>query len=78
MVGKTDIPARGNHFFPPFSETRVSLFPSSRKVFFNEILHSGWWKRIFWLVENVFVCSEFFLKAATKINESQFFKKDHF
>ena len=27
-----------------FSEAPVSCFPSVRKVFFNEILHSGWWK----------------------------------
>ena len=48
-------------FFLHFSETPVSFFPSRRKVFFNEILHSSWWKQIFWLIETVFDCSEFFL-----------------
>ena len=59
MVGEMDLPASGNHFFSPFFRDSCQLFPSSRKVFFNEILNSGWWKRIFWLVETVFVCSEF-------------------
>ena len=80
MVGKTGFPASGNHFFSLcLSETPVSFFPSSRKVFFNEMLHPRWWKRIFWLVETVFVCSEFFLEVETitKVNGRQFLKKDH-
>ena len=62
-----------------FSETAVSFYPSSRKVFFNEIFHSDCWKRIFWLVETVFVCSEFslYVETVTKINGSQFLKKNH-
>ena len=79
MVGETDFPASGNHFFfLHFSETPVSFFPSSGNVFFNEVLHSGWWKRIFWLVKIVFVCSEFFLQVetATEVNGNQFLKKD--
>ena len=79
MVGETDFPASGNHFFfLHFSETPVSFFPSSGNVFFNEVLHSGWRKRIFWLVKIVFVCSEFFLQVetATEVNGNQFLKKD--
>ena len=54
-------------------------FAQDRMLDFNEILHSGWWKQIFWLVETVSVCSEFFLyvEIVTKINGSQFLKKDH-
>ena len=43
MVGETDFPASGQYFFLHFSETTVSFYPSSRKAFFNEIFHSGWW-----------------------------------
>ena len=80
MLGETDFPAIGQHFFfLHFSETAVSFYPSSRKVFFNEIFHSGWWKRIFWLVETVFVCSEFslYVETVTKINGRQYLKKNH-
>ena len=44
MAEETDFPASGNHFFSVFSDTPVSFFLSSRKVFFNEILHSDWWR----------------------------------
>ena len=44
MVEEMDFPASGNHFSLHFLEALVSFFPSVRKVFFNEILHSGWWK----------------------------------
>ena len=79
MVGETGFPTSENQFFSPFLETPVSFFPSNRKVFFYEILHSGRWKRIFRLFETVIVCSEFFLllETVTKINGSQFLKKDH-
>ena len=43
MVGETDFPASGQYFFLHFSETTVSFYPSSRKAFFNEIFHFGWW-----------------------------------
>ena len=48
-------------------------------MFFNKFLHSGWWNRTFFLVEIVFVSSEFFLcaKTVTEFNRSQFLKKDH-
>ena len=55
MVGETGLPASENHFFSPFFDTPVSFFPSSRKAFFYEILHSGWWKQIFWLLETALV-----------------------
>ena len=79
MVDATGFAASENHFFSPFFDTPVSFFPSSRKVFFYEILHSGWWKQIFRLLETVLVSSEFFLllETVTKINGSQFLKKDH-
>ena len=48
-------------FFSPFCRDSCQFFPSRRKVFFKEILHSGWWKRICCLVKTVFVCSELFL-----------------
>ena len=49
-------------FFLVFSEipTSDSFFSSSRKVFFNKVLHSSWWKRIFCLLETVLFCSEVF------------------
>ena len=79
MVEETDFPACVNQFFLVFSETTVGLFTFSRKVFFNKMLHFGWWKLIFWLVETVFVGSEFFLsvETVTEINGSQFLKEDH-
>ena len=43
----------GESIFLHFSGTPAS-------VFFNEILHSDQWERIFWLVETVFFCSELF------------------
>ena len=65
VVEETDFPASENHFFLSIFRDSCQFYPSSTKVFFNQILHSGWWKRIFWLVENVFVCSEFFLQVKT-------------
>ena len=44
------IPASGNQFFRFFLTffQVEAAFPSSEKVFFSKILHSGyWWKRIF-------------------------------
>ena len=72
LLGKTDFSANGNHFFLNFLETPTSdsFFPSSRKVFFNEIFHSGQWKRILALVETVFFC---LMETVTEI--SQLFKK---
>ena len=54
--------------FLHFSETAVSdsFFPSSGNVFFNEILHSSQWKRIFRLVETHFVCSEVFPSSGNR------------
>ena len=49
VVGETHFRLVETIFFLHFSETPVKFFPSFRKVFFNEILHSGWWKRISWL-----------------------------
>ena len=79
MVGETVFQLVETVFSPQFSETPVSFSPSSRKVFFNEILHSGWWKWIFWLVETVFVYAELYLKLeiVIKINGSQFLEKEH-
>ena len=57
MVGETDFPASGKNSILHFSESPDSFVPSNRKVFFNEIFHSGWWKWMSWLVETVFVCS---------------------
>ena len=65
VVEETDFPAGGNHFFLHFSEVPVSFFPSGRKVFFNEILHSDLRKRIFWLLETVFFCTEVFFQVGT-------------
>ena len=66
-------------FLSIFQRLLSVFFPSSRKIFFNKILYSGWWKRIFWLVETIFVCSEFYLQleTVTKINKSQCLKIDH-
>ena len=57
----------GNHFFLHFSEapTSASSFPSSRKVFLNEIFHSGEWKQILVLVETVFL---FLVETVTEIS----------
>ena len=75
-IGETDIPASGKHFFSRFFRDSCQFFPSSRKVFFNEILHSGSWKRIFWLVETVSVCSEFSLwKKSLKLMKVNFYWK---
>ena len=52
-------------FFLHFSET-PAFFPFNGNVFFNEILHSGWWKRIFWLVETHFFCSEVFPSSGNR------------
>ena len=48
----TDFLAGGNHYFSYFSDTptNVSFFPSSRKVFSNEILNFNQWKRILELI----------------------------
>ena len=60
MVGEAGFPGRENNFFSPLFDTPVSFFfPSSRKVFFYKILHSGWWKRIFRLLETVLVFSSY-------------------
>ena len=71
VVEETDFPASGNYFFLSIFGDSCQFYPSSTKVFFNQILHSGWWKLIFWLVENVFAYSEFFLqvKTVSKINK---------
>ena len=61
MVRETNFLASGNHFFLYFFRDSCQFFLSSRKVFLNEILHFGWWERIFWLVETDFVSSEIFL-----------------
>ena len=71
MVGETGFPASENHFFSPFFDTPVSFFPSSRKVFFYEILHSGWWKQIFRLLETVLVFSSYW-KPSQKLMEANF------
>ena len=56
----------------------IVYFPSNWSVFFNGIFHSNWWKRIFWLVETVFLRLEFFLQVetVTYISGSQIFKKE--
>ena len=82
MVGKTGFPASESHFLFLHFLTLLSVFlveKYSRKVFFYEILHSGWWKQIFRLLETVLVSSEFFLQSetVTKLNGSQFVKKTH-
>ena len=79
MVGETDFPASGKNSILHFSESPDSFVPSNRKVFFNEIFHSGWWKWMSWLVETVFVCSQFFhvVETVSKINGNQFLKKGH-
>ena len=51
----------------------IVFLSSSGKVFFNNILHSGWWKRIFWLVETVFLCSEVFPSSGNSPSGSSFF-----
>ena len=33
MIGETEFPASGKHFFSHFSETLASFFPSSRNIF---------------------------------------------
>ena len=54
------------------------FFSSTGNVYFNEILHSGQWKRIFRLVET-FLFSEVFLqvKTVTETSGSQLQKKEH-
>ena len=56
-----------------------AFFPFNGNAFFNEILHSGWWKRIFWLVETLSFVQRFFLlvETVTEISESQFLRKEH-
>ena len=44
----------------------IVYFLSSGSVFFNKILHSDSWKRIFWLVETVFICSEVFSSSGNR------------
>ena len=58
----TDFLAGGNHFISIFQRFLqvIIYFPSSRSVFFNEILHSDQWKLICWLMETVFFSSEVF------------------
>ena len=82
MVGETSLLASENFFFLHFL-TLLSVFlveKYSKKAFFYEILHSGWRKQIFWLLETVLVSSEFLflLETVTKINGSQFLKNTVF
>ena len=77
----TDFQVSGNHFFSIFRRLLpVIFFLSIRNVFLNEILHSGQWKQIFWLMQTDFFCYEFFSlgETITEISGSQFLKKDHF
>ena len=71
MVGEAGFPAGENFFFSPFFDTPVSFSPSSRKVFFSEILHSGWWKQIFRLLETVLVFSSYW-NPSRKLMEANF------
>ena len=78
MAGEIDFPARGKHFSSPFFRDSCEFFLSSRKAFFNEILHSGWWKRIFWLLEIFWFPQSFSsVENVSEINGSQYLKKDH-
>ena len=70
-----------NHFFLRFSDTLASnsFFYVQRVVFYNEIFHSSWWKKIsghwkpFSFIQSLFLEVE----IATEITGSQFLKKDH-
>ena len=67
MVGETSLLASENVFFLHFL-TLLSVFlveKYSKKVFFYEILHSGWRKQIFRLLETVLVLSEFLFLLET-------------
>ena len=59
---KPDMLASRNHFFFIFQKLVpvIVSFPCSGSVFFNKILHSKQWQKIFWLVEIVYFCSEAF------------------
>ena len=79
--------ASGNNFvsilqtFPP-----VPVFlSSSGNVFLKRILHSGYWKRIFWLVETIFspifqtLLVKIFLPSSVNFNKSYFLvSENHF
>ena len=69
MVGEAGFPASGNYFFFLDFLTLLSVF--LRLVFFYEILHSGWWKQIFRLLETVLVFSSYW-NASRKLMEANF------
>ena len=49
---KSFILASGNQFLSIF-QIQISFFPSSANLFLQQILYSGQWKLIFWLVETL-------------------------